>query len=55
MKVRHGILCLDPSVRGEADGHTDMYLVSTAPRRRVGDLHFGPAVLPDVVDVEFVI
>ena len=55
-KVRHGILRQDPSMRRwEADGHTDTYLVSTAPRRWVRDLHFGPAVLPDVVDVEFVI
>lgn len=41
--------------REEAEDHTDTYLVSTAPRRWVGNLHFGPAVLPDVVDIEFVI
>ena len=27
----------------------------TAPWRRVGDLHFGPGVLPDVVGVQFII
>lgn len=55
-KVRHGTLHRDPSMRREeADDHTDTYLVSTAPRRWVGNLHFGPAVLPDVVDIEFVI
>lgn len=30
-------------------------LVSTAPRGRIGDLHFGPGVLPDTVGVEFII
>lgn len=30
-------------------------LVSTTPRRWVGDFDFSPGVLPDVVDVEFII
>lgn len=30
-------------------------LVSTAPRRWTGDFNLGPGVLPDVVDIEFII